>query len=215
VGARGVLRLQVQGERVDGRGVAQHEDLEVRAVHLHALCLGFDPAPALEERERGAGQAEASGAHEDKPPGAVGTEARKVPSDDAAEREAHDCDRIVAGKDLVEPRRKRLGQACRIARVGRQGGVAVARHVGHGDAAGAREEGDVADPVRPGAVAAVQEQERRAGPPAPAHDVALAAGRLDALRRAFEARDDRGRRLARDRFVHQYDRGMPKTCWAT
>jgi hypothetical protein len=161
------------------------------------------------------GQAEAAGADEHQVSRAVRAQPGQMPCDDPAEREAHHIDRLVAGKNLVEPGCERLGEALRIVGVRRQGGVAVAGHVGDGDAARLREKLDVADPVRPRAVAAVQEHERRARAEAAPHEAAVAAGRLDPRRPTLDGGDDGGRRLARPRFVHQYDRGIPSTCWAT
>ena len=71
--------------------------------------------------------------------------------------------------------------------------IAETRQIGGDDAVAARERVDVAQPMRPRAVAAMQQHERRPLAPLTPHHVARAAGRPHDASGAGEAVEERGR----------------------
>ena len=108
-----------------------------------------------------------------------------MPADDAAEREADDMER--PGREPVQALREDVGEAARVERHRRQVALAHAGQVAGENPEAQRQRLDVAQPVRPGAEGAVQEQRRAPGAPFAPYHAALAAGRLMASRRPVEA----------------------------
>ncbi len=189
--AAGVARLQVGREVVDVGGVGDHQDRQVLAVHRVLVGGIGQVAPGL-ELERAPAGADAARADEGEGLEPVAQEHRRRAADDAAEGEADEMEALVLRDQPAQPVGADAGDRPAVIGLGRQGRIAEARQVGRQHRVVARQRLDVADPVRPGAEAAVEQHQRRPRTPAVPDHPAVAAGRRQALGPALDRGDEGG-----------------------
>ena len=115
-------------------------------------------------------------------------------ADDAAEGEADQMERLR--REPLEPRRQDVREAARVERHRRQVALAHAWQVAGQHPEMRRQRLDIAQPVRPGAEGAVQQQHGPPGAPFAPDHMAVAAGRLMAPGRPVEAALEFGHRHA-------------------
>ena len=188
----------MNGEIVELVLGVQHEDRDVLAMHGALLGHAGQPPPTLQRWHRAALEPKPPAPHEHD---ALRTRAhlpRRVPRDRSAHREADHRHRLLRPEDRIETRHqsrshRRSGRGLRLV------GFAVTGKIGHEQHEVARQILDVADPVHPGAAAAMEQHERLTLAPHPPHHlpgiVRRAAANAGALDRGHERFDRLHRRF--------------------
>ncbi len=166
--------LQVHGQGIDLRGIGDHQDLEVLAVHLVELVRAHAGAFLGERLARIGPQAEARHADEGEIAHARAQALGGQAGDVAAEGKARDAKFDIGIEKFVQARDEHIGDACGRPGLGWHRRLSEARKIRDPELEMLLQHLDVAQPMRPGARAAVQEEERRAAAPDAPHHPAIA-----------------------------------------
>ena len=176
--------LDFQRQRVDPRGIGDHQAGEIGAVRGFA----FRPAqmPHLHELGAATRQAEPAGADDGERAHARALRRGETACHHAAEGESRQVVTVGRVQQPSQARRQDRGHGARILGIGRRIGQAEARQIGRDHPARGGERRDVAHPVPPGPAAAVQQHQRRPGAPGVPDHPTRATGRFGPVGRLLQ-----------------------------
>ena len=172
-----VLALQVNRQRVDVGRIGEHQHRQVLVEDGGDLGRAHAGSLLGERLARIGAQAQRRHTDQRQHAHAVTEHGGRQAGDLAAEREASHAQLRVLGEQLVYAGDHHLGDALRHPRLGRHGRIAEPGNVDDPQLVVLGQLRDVADPVRPGARPAVEQQHRLSGAPHTPDHGAVAARR--------------------------------------
>ena len=206
-GAGGVQHLHQDRDVIDLLPVAQHQNAEIVAGEVLELIMAHIAAEAGHRHALRPGEAHAAGADQGKTAQPLIQILRRVATEDGAEGEADQIEAVFgSGEELLQAVGDHPADLVRILYVRRRVAVAQARRIGGVDGEMLAEERDIANPVDPRAIAAVEKYQVRlaaAQLPHPPDLMAFAGGSLEDFRVGLHRADGGcGLRHRRNSVVH-------------
>src|SRR5579862_4100983 len=154
-----ILVLKMNRERVDPAFIAEHELCEVAALKSPDLLGAHARLDALQIGTLRPRQAQARRADHHKASDALAHLRCDMAAHDRAERKARHRDCSGRRHDLIEAMNENFGERVSAMRKRRNRRIAEAGHIGRDHSVALRQGRDVAQPMRPGAIAAMQQNQ--------------------------------------------------------
>ena len=181
-------RLDIDREFVDLRRVGDHQSAKIVAVSGEGF-LGLGAGGHAPEIGWLADQPQPVRADDGKGAHSVTELGSDMPSQDTTERESGEMELLVSREHGIEPIDQDARQPFGGMRFGWRCQLAEPGQVRGDDGKHARQRQHVADPMRPRAIAAVEQDQRRSGAPDAPHHPTTPAGGLDTFRLGRNAGD--------------------------